>query len=56
MPLFWLLVLIGAAILWYALARFFNKIGDLANKSAKPFKENLKEKNKEGKGENENEI
>lgn len=54
MPLFWALVVVGAIALWYLLAKFFNKIGDIASKSAKPFKENSKENKLEGKGEDSN--
>lgn len=52
MVMFWILVIISGAILWYILARVFEKIGTIFEKSSKIFKQ---EKNIENERKDKNE-
>lgn len=42
MPMLVIPVILLAILIWYLLAKFFVKIGTIAEKTAKPFTENLK--------------
>lgn len=49
MPVFFILLILVALALWYGLSKFFAKIGEKADKTAKYFKENLKDEEEQEK-------
>jgi len=49
LPVFFILLILIAIAIWYGCSKYYEKIGEKAENSAKHFKENLKDNEKEKK-------